>query len=127
MIRLENREALEPPGLRKEAQEDLERLARLLRSQGVEVRVAGLDESIHARLQESAEQIAVDVLNVVLDHGVEIAAGAHAETIRQWSKRRRRFRDRDGARATAVIWGPDCAVLSTVELPTPEEASDRGA
>ncbi len=127
MIRLENSEALEPPGLRKEAQEDLERLAKLLRSRGVEVQVAGLDESIHARLQESAEQIAVDVLNVVLDHGVEIAAGALAETIRQWAKRRRRFRDREGARATAVIWGPDGDVLSTVELPTPEEAFDRRA
>jgi hypothetical protein len=75
-------------------------------------------------LQESAEQVAVDVVNIVVEHGVEVALSALVATIRQWAKRRRRFRDRDGARATAVIWGPDGDILSTVELPPPEEETD---
>ena len=127
MIRLENSEALDPPELREEAQEDLERLADLLRGKGFDVYVAGLDESIHARLEHSAEQIAIDVLNIVLEHGVEVAVGALAEAIRQWARRRRRFRNRDGARATVAIWGPDGDVISTVELPVPEADTDRGS
>jgi hypothetical protein len=39
LIRLENKEALDPPELRQEAQEDLETLAQLLRSEGLAYRL----------------------------------------------------------------------------------------
>jgi hypothetical protein len=118
-------ESLEPPGLWEEAQVELEELATLMRAEGYRVYVAGRDEPYHAHLQESAEQVAVEVLNLVLDHGVNAAVGvALEEIIRRWAKRRRFFRDREGARATVYIWGPDDEILGTVELPAPEDGSD---
>jgi hypothetical protein len=115
-------ESLEPPAVWEEAQEELEELAALLRSEGYETYVAGRDEPFHAHLQESAEQVAVEVLNVVFDHALDAAAVLAIERIvHRWAKRRRRFRDRDGARATAYIWGPDGEILHVVELPPPED------
>lgn len=49
---------------RSAAQEELEGLADDLRAVGFGVRVADEDGSVHARLQESAEQVIIDVINV---------------------------------------------------------------
>jgi hypothetical protein len=122
MIRLENLEALDPEGLREEAQVELEQLASELQAAGFEAGVAGLEESVHGHLQHSAEPSFVEALNLVLDHGLDAAATlAIEEVLRRWARRRRRFRDQDGARSCAYIWGPDGEILKVVELPEPAE------
>jgi hypothetical protein len=122
MIRLENLEAHEPEGLREEAQIELEQLANQLQAAGFEAELAGLEESVHGHLQHSAEQHVVEALNLVLDHGLDAAAAlAIEEVLWRWARRRRRFRDQDGARPCAYIWGSDGEILKVVELPEPTQ------
>lgn len=121
VLQLENLEALEPEGLREDAQIELEELGAQLREQGFEATVAGLEESVHAHLQESAEQAFVAVLNVVLDHALDaVATLAIEEAVRRWARRRRRFRNQGGAKPVAYIYGPDGDVIGVVELPEPD-------
>jgi hypothetical protein len=122
VIRLENLEDLEPSGLREEAQGELEELASLLRAEGLEAYVAGTEESVQAHLQHSAEQVAVEVFNVVLEHGLDAALTLLLEeVIRRWAKRRRFFRNRDGARATVYFWDDKNEILKIIELPEPAD------
>jgi|GEM_PF-5657467 len=118
-LELEDREA---------AQVELEALAETLRGSGLEVEVAPLDGSFHAMLQESAEQVAVDVLNVVLEHAegqaIDATLVAVVVGLRKWAKRRKHFRDKEEGEATALIWGPDGRVIREVRLPKPEDAAD---
>jgi hypothetical protein len=125
VIRLENMESLEPAGLFEQAQAELEDLAAAMRADGLEVYVAGPDESVHSILQESADQVAVDVLNVVLEHALDETIALVIGLVIGWARRRRCFRDRDGARATVCIWGPNYEVLKVVELPPPEDGDRR--
>lgn len=101
LIRLENLE-LEH---RNEAQVELLELAAALEKLGAKVEVAGLDESMLAKLEESAGGVAVDVLNVILDPAKEIAVGVVSAAIYDWAKRRRRFRgDRPDDRPQARLY-----------------------
>jgi hypothetical protein len=83
------------------------------------------DGPFHAKLQESAEHLFVDVLNVVLEHAESVSIDATllgiGAAIRRWARRRRQFRGGDGDRPTAVIWGPDGEIISEVELPDPAD------
>jgi hypothetical protein len=121
---LENLEVEE----REEAQAELEGLAARLRHEGFEVRVAPIDGPFHAILQESAEQAAIDVLNVVLEkveaHAIDAAVGAATAALLDWGRRRRCFRNKDQAQAMAVIWGPDGEPIRHVSLPAPEDSLD---
>jgi len=111
----------DPPALWDAAQTELEELAELLRSEGLDTYVARRGEPFHAHVQESAQQAVVEVLNVVLEHGLDAAAGAVLqEAVRRWAKRRRLFRDREGAKAAVYIWGPNGEILKTIELPEPQ-------
>jgi hypothetical protein len=118
-LELEDREA---------AQVELEALAETLRGSGLKVEVVPLDGSFHAMLQESAEQVAVDVLNVVLEHAegqaIDATLVAVVVGLRKWAKRRKHFRDKEEGEATALIWGPDGRVIREVRLPKPEDAAD---
>lgn len=118
-LELEDREA---------AQVELEELADSLRGSGLTVEVAPLDGSFHAKLEESAEQVALDVLNVVLEHAegaaIDATLAALFVGLRKWAKRRKHFRDKDDGKATVRIWGPDGDVLKDVRLPEPEDADD---
>lgn len=126
-IRLENLENLEPPGLSESAQGELEDLASQLEVAGIDAYAAPLGQSYSARLQESAEAVTSDVLNIVLDAAVEVAlVGAIEEVVGRWARRRRRFRGSAGARPVAVIWGPDGRPLKEVTLPEPEEETIGG-
>lgn len=118
-LELEDREA---------AQVELEGLAETLRGSGLTVEVAPLDGSFHAKLEESAEQVAVDVLNVVLEHAegaaIDATLAAVVVGLRKWAKRRKHFRDKEDGEATALIWGPDGRVIREVQLPKPEDEDD---
>ena len=107
-LELEDREA---------AQVELEELAGILREGGLTVEVAPLDAPFHAKLEESAEQVALDVLNVVLAHAeaaaIDATIAAVILALRKWAKRRKHFRDKDAGKATARIWGPNEEVLKT--------------
>ncbi len=120
-MRLENLE-LER---RQEAQAELAGLAKELEAEGFVVEVAPEDASALAKLQESAEPLYVDVLNVVLNHAEGLAIDATllgiAHALRRWARQRSRFRGRDGAKPTALIWGPDGEILKEVELPEPND------
>jgi hypothetical protein len=123
-IRLENMESLESPATFEAAHSELETLAAALRAEGLDAYVAGADEPFHAHLQESAEQAFVDVLNLVFEHAIDVTLMLAAERIlRRWARRRRHFRDREGARATAYLWGPDGDIIKVIELPEPDELS----
>jgi hypothetical protein len=115
-LELEDREA---------AQVELDELAEALRGSGLTVEVAPLDGSFHAMLEESADQVALDVLNVVLEeaesHALEAIIGTVITALYKWSKRRKHFRDKDDGEATALIWGPDGRVIREVRLPKPQE------
>lgn len=118
-LELEDREA---------AQVELEELAEILRDSGLNVKVAPLDAPFHAKLEESAEQVALDVLNVVLEHAegaaIDATFAALVVGLRKWSKRRKHFRDREDGKATVRLWGPDGDVLKDIRLPEPEDADD---
>ncbi len=113
---------------RAQAQEELERLAESLRESGLSTEVAPLDGSFHVKLEESAEQVFLDVLNVVLeeveDQAVGAIIGAIIPVLAQWARRRRHFRDKEDGKATAVIWGPDGREIRRITLPEPEDTSD---
>lgn len=101
MVRLENLE-LEH---RDDAQEELQELARLLAEQGASVEVAGPDESVRARLQESVGGTAIDVLNVVFEVGKDVTPELVTAAILAWAKKRRRFRgERPDDRPQARLW-----------------------
>src|SRR6202012_901523 len=95
---------------REAAQIELERLADSLRGDGFAVEVSPLDASTLIKIEESAGHVAVDVLNVVLDHvendSLDAAIGVVGVALFKWAKGRTHFRDRDGGKATARIWGP---------------------
>lgn len=118
-LELEDREA---------AQVELEELAEILRSSGLTVKVAPLDAPFHAKLEESAEQVALDVLNVVLEHAeaaaIDATLAAVVVGLRKWLKRRKHFRDREDGKATVRLWGPDGDALKDIRLPEPEDADD---
>lgn len=119
-MRLENLELVN----RTEAQLELFALAAELETEGFVVEVAPEDGSFHAKLQESADHVVLDVINVVLDHAEGLAVDATilavAHALRRWAPRRRQFRGRERTRPTAVIWGSDGDILSEVELPDPD-------
>lgn len=101
MIRLENLALVE----REKAQTELEELGDLLRTEGLDVEVAGPDEPFRARLEESIGGVEVDVLNVILDHVVEETMVLVVAAIRRWAKKRRWFRgEREGDRPQARLW-----------------------
>jgi hypothetical protein len=107
------------------AQVELEQLADGLRDSGFSVEVAPVDGSFHAQLQESAEQVALDVLNVVLEEGeAHVVDALIGYLVGTWAKNRKHFRDRDDGEATAVIWGPDGKPIREVRLPAPDEKAD---
>jgi hypothetical protein len=113
---------------REEAQAELQELAETLRVSGFNVEVAPLDGEFHAKLEESAERVFLDVLNVVLqeteDHALEAVIGAIITALTNWALRRKHFRDREDGRATAVIWGSDGRELRRVSLPKPDETQE---
>jgi hypothetical protein len=113
---------------RAEAQVELDGLAESLRQSGFTVEVAPLDGSFHVKIEESAEQVFLDVLNVVIEETksevVGAAIGAIIPTLVQWARRRKHFRDKEQGKATAVIWGPDGREIRRVSLPEPEDETD---
>jgi hypothetical protein len=113
---------------REAAQRELGDLAEKLAKQGFDTRLAPLDGSFHAKLEESADRVALDVLNVVLEEAesqtISAAVGAITATLTSWARGRRHFRDRDEGQATAVIWGPDGRPLREVRLPEPDQPDD---
>jgi len=113
---------------RVEAQVELQELAESLRQIDFKVEVAPLDGSFHAKLEESADQVFLDVLNVVLEEveGQAIGAmiGVIIPVLAKWARRRRHFRDKKEGKATAVIWGPDGREIRRITLPEPEDISD---
>jgi hypothetical protein len=111
-LELENREA---------AQVELEQLAEVIRQEGLPVKVAPLDGSFHSILEESADHIALDVLNIVLAATETAMIETTLGALFRWAKRRKHFRDPEDGKATAVIWGPDGRVLREVRLPEPED------
>jgi hypothetical protein len=121
-MRLENLELDD----RHEAQAELSGLAEDLEAEGFDVEVAPEDASVLAKLQESAEHVFVDVLNVVLNHAEGLALDATligvAHALRRWARRRKHFRGREGAKPTALIWGPDGEILREIELPDADES-----
>jgi hypothetical protein len=108
---------------REAAQIELERLADALRGDGFAVEVSPLDASTLIKIEESAAHVAVDVLNVVLDRvendSLDAVIGAVGVALFKWAKGRTHFRNRDGGKATARIWGPNEEVLTDVALPEP--------
>ena len=111
-----------------ESQAELRGLADKLREEGFDVEVAPLDGPFHAILEESATHELIEVLNVVLDqteaHAIDAAIGAVSAVVADWARSRFRFRNKDGERATAVIWGPDGRPLRRVPLPDPEDEAE---
>lgn len=109
---------------RAAAQAELGQLADRLRANGFTVELAPLDGSFHAQLQESADQVALDVLNVVLEqaeaHAIDAIVGV---VVGIWAERRKHFRDKDEGEATAVIWGPDGRPIREIRLPKPNSDS----
>jgi hypothetical protein len=105
-----------------ESREELLALADLLRAEGYEVYVAGRGESFHSRLQESLEQTAADVLNIVLDGAQEVGIAIISAKLLEWAGRRRQFGTREDGVPVAVIWGPNGEVLADVPLPPPAES-----
>jgi hypothetical protein len=114
---------------RAEAQAELDGLAASLRQSGFTVEVAPLDGPFHAKLEESAEQVFLDVLNVVIEEtkreAIGAAIGAIIPALVQWARRRKHFRDQEHEKATAVIWGPDGREIRRVSLPEPEDTDDQ--
>jgi len=112
---------------RKAAQVELTELAEILRGSGLTVEVAPLDGSFHAKLEESAGQVALDVLNVVLEHAeadaIDATLAAVVLALHKWAKRRKHFRNKEDGEATALIWGPDGRVIREVRLPKPDDES----
>ncbi len=100
-----------------EARVELHDLAADLTAQGFAVDVAGRDESVRAKLQESVGGDFVCVLNVVLDNadGV-VALGLILSTVRKWAKRRESFGSPEHDTPTVIIWGPDGEILREVPL-----------
>lgn len=100
-----------------EARVELHELADNLTAEGFTVNVAGRDESVHAKLQESVGGDFVCVLSVVLDNadGV-VAIGVILREVRKWAKRRKSFGAPDDDIPTVIIWGPDGEILQEVPL-----------
>jgi hypothetical protein len=109
----------------RSAQEDLEELAQDLRRAGYEVEIASFGSPVRVIIKKSAENAALDVLNVVLNevesHAVDAVVGGVASSLVGWARRRRHFGARSKQKATAVIWGPNGEVLRRVQLPDSEE------
>lgn len=110
---------------REKAQAELYELAQTLDEAGIDVAVAPLDGMFHAKLEESADQAFVDVLNIVLEevegHALEALIGTVITALGKWAHSRKYFRDRKEGRAAAVIWGPDGQELRRVQLPEPRD------
>lgn len=100
-----------------DARVELQELAADLTAQGFMVDVAGRDESVHAKLQESVGDDFVCVLNVILDNADgAVALGVILSTVRRWAKRRKSFGSPDDDTPTVIIWGPDGEILQEVPL-----------
>lgn len=118
-MRLENLEFDD----RQEAQAELADLERALEAEGFAVQIAAQDAPVREKLQKSAEQVFVGVLNVVLNHAEGLAIDATllgaGHALKRWARQRKHFRGRAGAKPTALIWGPDGKILKEIELPDP--------
>lgn len=114
----------------RSAQEDLETLAQDLQRAGYGVEIAPFGSPVRVILEKSAENAALDVLNVVLNevesHAIDAVVGGVASTLVGWARRRRHFGARSEQKATAVIWGPNGEVLRRVQLPDSEEVVAEG-
>lgn len=122
MIILENLSLDEDDPEGVASQREMEALGVLLAEAGHDVDVRSFGSWEYGELRESAGEVFVDVLNVVVDGTAEVAIGAILSQVYAWARKRKRFRGQaQEDRPCVAIWSADGEVLKRVELDEPEE------